>query len=226
MLNPNSYKCHCSGINDIIAKAVKGRTISVGAATAVETWLKEQMYQRRKLAVASKYTDKGNAKEADAIRFLNSCHSEFYTKNKQLFSNDYLVGTPDIITSDTIIDIKCSWDCFTFPYFDDELDKNYYCQMQGYMALTGKEKAIVAYCLMNATDEQIEQACYAYCRAHNCEYTEEIEQMISEQMRYEHLPANLRLKEFTVLRDEDFITNLYQRIEDMRAYANERLKLC
>lgn len=221
MLNPNNYKCHPSGINEIIAKATKGRTISVGAESAIKNWLKEQMYKRRKITSSSKYIKKGNTREEDAIRFLSRAHNDFYTKNKQKLNNEYLIGTPDIITDTTIIDIKCSWDCFTFPYFENTLTKAYWCQMQGYLALTGLKKAIVAYCLMDATDQQVETACFAYCKEHNCEYTEEIEQKISEYMKYENLPINLRLKEFKVDRDEDFITSLYARIDLMRQYASE-----
>ena len=214
------YKVHCSGINNIMAKATKDRTISVGAETVIKHHIISELYERRKEQVKSKYLDKGNEKEDDARRFLSAAHGDFYSKNEQTFENEYLVGTPDIITPDTIIDIKCSWDCFTFPYFETELNKVYWAQMQGYMALTGKKRAVVAYCLMDATFDQIEYAISDYCKSHNCELTEEIEEKVTAQMSYENLPTNLRLKEFEVLRDEDYIASVYDRVTAMRDFLN------
>jgi len=214
------YKVHCSGINSVMAKATKDRTISVGAETAIKDWYISNLYARSKPQATSKYTGKGNEKEGDAIRFLSEVHGDFYSKNEQTFENEYLVGTPDIITPDTIIDIKCSWDCFTFPYFETELNKGYWAQMQGYMALTGKKRAVVAYCLMDATFDQIEYAISDYCKSNNCELTEEIEEKVTAQMTYEHLSPNLRLKEFEVLRDEDYIASVYDRVTAMREFIN------
>ena len=212
------YKVHCSGISNIMAKATKDRTISVGAETTIKDWYISNLYARSKPQATSKYTDKGNEKEGDAIRFLSKVHGDFYSKNNQTFENEYLVGTPDIITPDAIIDIKCSWDCFTFPYFETELNKVYWAQMQGYMALTGKKRAVVAYCLMDPTFDQIEYAISDYCKTHNCERTEEIEEKVIAQMSYENLPTNLRLKEFEVLRDEDYIASVYDRVTAMRDF--------
>ena len=216
------YKVHCSAISAIMAKATLGRTISVGAETAIKDWYIGQLYDRKKPSASSKYTDKGNEKEGDAIRFLSKVHGDFYSKNNKTFDNEHLVGTPDIVASDAIIDIKCSWDCFTFPYFDTKLNKAYWCQMQGYMALTGKKRAIVAYCLMDATFDQIERAISDYCKANNCELTEEIEEKVTAQMMYEHLPTTLRLREFEVLRDDDFINSIYERVDAMRSFINEK----
>jgi len=213
------YKVHCSGIGDIIAAATKGRTISVGAETAIKHHIISELYERRKEPVKSKYLDKGNEKEEDAIRFLSAVHGDFYSKNEKLLENEHLIGTPDIIAGDTVIDIKCSWSCFTFPYFDTEPLKKYWCQLQGYMALTGAKKAILSYCLMDATIDQVERAVSDYCKANECEYTEEIEELVAKDMQYEHLPTHLRLKEFRFDRDDDFIKALYERIDAMREYA-------
>jgi predicted phage-related endonuclease len=78
-------------------------------------------------------------------------------KNEEQFKNDYFVGTPDIITEDSIIDIKTSWDATTFPWFDSELpNKDYMYQLLAYMDLTGKLNGYVAYCLINHAEDAIQ----------------------------------------------------------------------
>jgi hypothetical protein len=196
------------------------RLISVGAETAAKTWLIEQLYGRTKAngAGMSKAVQKGVQQEGAAIRFLSDAHNDVYFKNETYYYNDYIKGTPDIITEDTVLDIKCSWDCFTFPLYVDELDKTYWWQMQGYMWLTGLKMAKVCYCLMDATEEQIEIAASQYCKANDCEYTEEVEDKVRAYFTYEGLDIKLRLKEYEVEYDQEAIDSIEQRVKDCRTY--------
>ncbi len=62
--------------------------------------------------------------------------------NKRLGLNDNTPGG--------ILDIKCSYEAHTFPFFEDEIPtKDYYYQLQGYMWLTGKDEALLCYCLID-----------------------------------------------------------------------------
>jgi hypothetical protein len=95
------------------AKAKSGG-LSETAKSFIVTWYKEQLYDRRK-EIQSKYMSKGNACEDVSIAYLNQLYGTSHSKNEDHFNDDYLHGTPDIITEDTIIDVKNSWDFTTFP---------------------------------------------------------------------------------------------------------------
>ena len=88
-----------------------------GVKTYLEDWHKEREYKRRK-EFSSKYTDKGNAVEDDAIDFIGEALGlGFLMKNEEQFNNDFIQGTPDVIYNAVVIDNKSSWDCFTFPLY-------------------------------------------------------------------------------------------------------------
>ena len=67
-------------------------------------------------------------------------------------------GECDIVLPDTIVDIKSSFSCFTFPLFETKIpDTDYEWQIQGYMHLWQKHKGMVSYVLMDMPDEMIEK---------------------------------------------------------------------
>jgi hypothetical protein len=66
-----------------------------------------------------------------------------------------LTGECDIITDDTIIDIKTSWSLETFPATPSEAhDKDYEWQVRGYMMLYDRPKAEVVFCMVS-TDKDL-----------------------------------------------------------------------
>jgi hypothetical protein len=90
-------------------------------------------YQREK-DIFNKYIDKGLRVEEDSITLYSEYKNRFYKKNENRFSNEYIAGTPDIILDNEVIDIKSSYDIFTF--YDSKtggLNKNYYWQLQGHI---------------------------------------------------------------------------------------------
>ena len=93
----------------------KTDTISKTTKSYCQDWLKEQIYGRKK-EFSSKYTDKGNEVEQDSLNYIaqNLGYDELI-KNEKSFENDFLTGTPDAILSDHLIDVKNSWDCYSFP---------------------------------------------------------------------------------------------------------------
>lgn len=128
----------------------KNSLISVGGKTYLKEWVMSQIYGQEK-QIKSKYIDKGNMQEDAAISFaIKMLDVHFALKNEKNFEDDFFTGTPDIILNDCIIDIKNSWDCFTFPLLESEIpNSDYYYQLQVYMHLTGKRKAILCYVLMD-----------------------------------------------------------------------------
>lgn len=132
----------------------KTETLSETTKTYAKEWLIEQIYGVRK-EIKSKYLDKGLKLEDTAIdKTIELLDLSFCLKNEQFFEDDFFCGTPDLIVDGVVYDTKCSWDCFTFPLFDNEItNKDYYYQLQTYMHLTGCKKAVLVYVLLNTPKE-------------------------------------------------------------------------
>lgn len=198
-----TFKIRCSAIGQIMSNSRTKGQLSKTAQSYAQEWLKEQIYGRRK-DISSKYFDKGNLLEDESIEFLtaNSDYG-FLIKNEEHFENDFLTGTPDIITNDEIIDMKNSWDCFTFPLFFDVIpNKDYMYQLQGYMALTGRKKAKLVYTLMT-TPEDVN---------------------FGKEDNYDEIDAKYRIKMFEVERDEEIIQSIKDRVQEINQYINKLIK--
>jgi hypothetical protein len=194
------FKIRCSAIGQIMANSRTKGQLSKTAQSYAQEWVKEQIYGRRK-DISSKYMTKGNIVEDESIDFLAEAQDYgFLVKNEQHFENDFLTGTPDVITKDEVIDMKNSWDCFTFPLFYDSLpNKDYFYQLQGYMALTGLSKAKLVYTLMNTPEELGGD-------------------------NYDDIDIKYRIKSFEIERDEKVIEEIYKRVLEVREYINKLIK--
>src|SRR5699024_9319440 len=102
--------------------------------------------------------------EDESIDFaIKALDLPFVMKNEKQFEDEFFTGTPDIILPNEIIDIKNSETHKTLPLFVKSIMKtdtepyakyrNYYCQLQVYMHLTGIRKARLLYTLMNTPTE-------------------------------------------------------------------------
>jgi len=184
-------------------------------------------------AERSKYTLKGKAVEDESIMMLSRIDSAHYEKNKERFYNSYLSGEPDIIVRDAqgypveIKDIKSSYDYATLlANYGSQLNPLYYAQMQGYMALTGADKAEVDYCLVNMPQEVIESEKRRIFYAINPVteedpyYKSQIER-IEWNMTFDEIPINERILRFSVERNDDFITRTYKRIDECRKWLQD-----
>lgn len=191
-----------------------------GARTFCQKWYKEQLYSRREV-FSSKYTEKGNAMEDGAIDLVaDHFNYGLISKNEKWFDNEYIHGTPDLILSDRIIDIKCSWSAFTFPLFD-KVNTTYDIQMQCYMALTGKQMAEVVYCLMDAPEKLIDSEARKQAWALGLdEVPIDLYEQVKADMTYSHLPNHLRIKSFEVKRNDAIIESIYQRVRECREYID------
>lgn len=158
------FKIRASAAGKLATNArSKTETLSETTKSYLEEWLKEQIYGVKK-QISSKYLEKGLLLEDSAIEKVTEwLDMPFMIKNESGFENDYFTGTPDLFCNDTVIDIKVSWDCFTFPLFDTEIPtKDYFYQLQVYMHLTGKTKAKLIYVLLNTPEFMTYEAVYDY----------------------------------------------------------------
>jgi len=175
----------------------KGEVLSQTTKSHLQEWLKSELYGIRK-QIKSKYLDKGNAVEDSAIDYAAAeLGWLFAIKNEEFFEDEYFCGTPDVMLDDTIVDIKSSWDCFTFPLFDDEIpNSDYYYQLMVYMHLTGKRKATLCYVLMN-TPEHLSY---------------------DEPQDYTEVESKYRIKTFSFDYDQEVIDKLIERVKISREY--------
>lgn len=198
------FKIRASMIGAIMTNPKsKTEKLSKTTMTYCQEWLKEELYGMRK-EVYSKYTEKGIVMEGESISFLiEKGLMPMCFKNEERFENNFIIGTPDLIHDGYVEDIKNSYDFTTFPLFEEEIpNKDYYYQLQGYMAMTGIKKAKLTYVLMNTPDEVD-----IYC---NFDYTS--------------LPTNLRVKSYDVEYDEEVVKQIEERVVLCREYINELLE--
>ena len=221
------FKIRCSAIGQIMTNPVKKTDLlSKTTVSYLEKWVKEEIYSRTQ-DISSKYMDKGNECEDAAIEYAAGIMGwDFAEKNEQFFNDEHFTGTPDLLVGDTVEDIKCSWDCFTFPLFDTELpNKDYRYQLLGYMALTGKQSGGINYCLMDASVELIESEArrQSYARGEGGEVSVDLYDEMSAKMTYSHFPSKLLHKRFEELRDDETIQAIRDRVELCRKYINETI---
>jgi hypothetical protein len=181
----------------------------------------------RKKDIQTKQMKKGIEVEQDSIDLLSMYLKMPFSKNDQRFTNDYITGFPDIIDNDRIIDIKSSYDLWTFiGNIPDKLDSLYHWQMQSYMWLTGAKSALIAYCLVNTPESIIEQEKYYLLKKMDVA-TEESPEYVKEAMKiefnmsFDDISIDERVLMFKVGRNEDDILRIQQKVEKAREFLRE-----
>jgi len=181
----------------------------------------------RKKDIQTKQMKKGVEVEQESIDLLSMYLKMPFNKNEQRFTNDFISGSPDIIDNDRIIDIKSSYDLWTFiGNIPDKLDNLYYWQMQSYMWLTGTKSAVIAYCLVNTPENIIEQEKYYLLKKmdvateENPEYVKEA-MKIEFNMSFDDIAMEERILMFHVSRNEDDILRIQQKVEKAREFLKE-----
>lgn len=205
--------------------------LSEGAKTHLIDIYVSNKYGRQS-DVQNKYITKGLLVEEESITLYSRYKKQYFKKNERHLSNDFIKGTPDLFTgleiseADTIIDVKSSWDIFTFFRVKTKsINSLYWWQLQGYMALTGARSATLAYCLVNIPDVLIADEKRKLMWKMGCatdespEFKEACEEL-DKLLRYDDIPLNEKVIEFNVERDDDAIESLYSKIEKARNYLN------
>jgi len=219
----DKFKIRCSAIGKIMTNPrSKGEVLSQTTKSYIKELVLEHKYGIRK-EINSRYLDKGNMVENESIELTERVLDlDLIVKNESYFENEFICGTPDIIMGDTIIDVKSSWSAHTFPFFHEELpNKDYYYQLQGYLALTGATKGIVAYCLINTPEEIVlDEIRRTSWSRHELDVTEETEMEVRQQHEFDHIPEANRVKAYHIERDEDVIQAIYERVNECKIYYN------
>lgn len=215
----DKYLFRCSSLGGMMAYPEKD-TLSAGPKTFLGKIFKEELFGKSG-QIRSKYLDKGIMAEEEAIAMYGQYVARDVVKNTKRYNNEYITGEPDLLV-DVLVDIKCSWDHTTFPLTSDSVpNKDYYWQLQGYMALTEQPRSKLVYCLVDTPDELIyDEMKRTRSKLGLLDLPEELEQEIWDGLKYEGINPRHRIKEFVVDRDQESIDLIYKRVELARGYLN------
>jgi len=146
--------------DELVAKRDAPPALSVGA----KTYIREKAFEDKYGIVnniENKYLDKGILCENEAIQLAGTVLGwEDFEVDCDYVENDFICGTPDVLGSDWLADIKCAWDIKTFFKHQFEthiVNSLYYHQLQAYMFLTGRKVAYLVYCLINTPQHLFEK---------------------------------------------------------------------
>lgn len=198
------FKARASGAGSLmVTPRSKTEVLSKTTQSYLQDWVKEHIYGIRK-QIKSKYIDKGLSNEDFAIdHAIKMLDLPFVLKNSESFEDDYFTGTPDIVTDTEVLDIKCSWDCFTFPLFAEEIPTDdYFYQLQVYMHLTKRKSARLVYVLTDTPAEM----------------------QWGEMVSYDHVADKFKIKTFDVKYDINVIAQLQTKVAEARNYISSITK--
>jgi hypothetical protein len=182
----------------------------------------------RRKEIRSKYLDKGILVEQDSVDLLCDVTGNFYDTETERKSDSFFTGECDLIFDDTIVDIKSSFDIFTF--YEADFKDLYYWQGQVYMRLYDKQKFELAYCLVNMPEAMFnalnEKLKYKFgSDTHNEAYVKELNILINnsffDERAIDEIPKKERVKIFTCERNDKDMDLLIERVKMARKYAIE-----
>lgn len=133
-------------LNELIEKRDAPPVLPTGAKTYARKAYNQNRWKRKDVVETDKLT-KGLYCEEDSLRIMGLHSNQLLLKNTKHFSNGYIQGTPDVITS-MVRDAKSSWSKDTFD--NAHMTFNNKWQGKAYCWLTGKERFSVEYNLVNA----------------------------------------------------------------------------
>lgn len=192
MKDPNKFKIRPSQLGKIMTNSKTKGELSKTAQTYLMEWYADEHEE-----ISSKYITKGLMQEDNAIDFMaTTLNYGIAEKNINIFSNEWCVGTPDVIIGDTVIDLKCAWSQKTLLDSATSLNTDYEWQLRGYKMITGCTKSILFYALMDTPAE----ANYGV------------------KVSYEHLPISQRWVAYQFKRDEAKEQMIIDRVEECRKW--------
>ena len=223
----DNYLFHASSLGKIMTSPRSGPGLSETCkAHLMECWI-EETYKREK-DIENKYLTKGTEVEEDSITLYSRARKKFLKKNSKKLSNDFIIGTPDLIDGDAVVDIKSSWDIFTFfANIYKPLNKDYAWQIASYAELLGLKAGRLVYCLVDtplhlveAEKNKLKWKMGVIDPDANPAYLEACEK-IERNMLYDDIPIEIRYMEFTIALSDYKISDAYERIAVCRDFLNK-----
>ena len=116
------FKARPSSLSKLMGKLKKDGELPQTCITYLKEW-----YSGDTEEITSKYLTKGILLEEEAIEFASKVlYGDIRAyKNENIYSNEWLVGTPDVVLENSVIDTKCSWNHKTLLDAALELNTDY-----------------------------------------------------------------------------------------------------
>jgi len=190
-----------------------------------DIWL-QKTYGYKEPSAPSIEITKGLMCEADSMSLVqDTLKGQFRTKNLETFKQEGLAGTPDIILTDCVEDIKTSWSLRTF-YEADGNNSVYFWQSVGYMMLTGVKSYRLIYCLVPTPEEllqrEIDKLSYAYGRnSLDPNYQKAVEQIKHNNDLITKLPNEKRIKVFNFALTETDTEKVNAKLKKAQEFYNQ-----
>ena len=211
----------CSQIGKLMTEPKSVADKSAGNLSQTAKEMLVQVYISRKYGrekdMTSKFTEKGKFVEDESITMLSFHEQKPYEKNTERVTDEWFTGEYDLYLGNSptdateIIDIKSSWDVLTFlSNLTKPLEKDYYWQLQGYMALSGATVGKVAYVLADCPPHILLQQQRSLLYNMNVaseeapEYIEACEKL-ERMLTYGDIPLREKVLTFPVMRNEEDI---------------------
>lgn len=189
----------------------------------------------RKTEIKSKYLERGKGSEEDSVLMLSKHEGIFFEKNEEMFSNEWITGTPDLFIRndkgeiEVVWDIKTAWSLETLICnINKQLNPLYEAQMMCYMDLTGAHTAWVCYCLPDFDLGFIEQEKIKLFTQNPGKYTTELSPqylkdcaILEKNYIFDDIPLSEKILKFKVERDENYIQKIHTKVEKSRIFLQE-----
>jgi transcriptional regulator with XRE-family HTH domain len=199
--------------DDVLSERCKNQLLNLYGWTKYEKWIAREDAGDADISKL----EKGALVENLSIEMLNRLDGTSYSKNEGKFTNEYLIGIPDIIDYENrvVVDVKSSWNIESFMQnVNKELNIDYWWQVQGYMAILGFDKAEVSFCLISTPEHILEPT---IAKLAGDLYTADY---VRKKLTVEDIPEQDRRLRFVVDRDEDAIQRIYKRLRKCREYLS------
>jgi hypothetical protein len=236
-MNWNEILIRCSSLGALMTEPKDKASKEMGELSKTAKTHLKSIYIREKYGrqkdVVTKQMQKGLDVEEESITLLSRVQKKMLYKNEERLNNGYITGLPDIFEGEnirnakSITDIKSSYDLFSFlGNIGEPLDRDYYYQLQGYMALSGAPIAYIAYCLVNTPQNIIDGEKYRLLKSMNV-ISEESPEFVKEAMKieknltFDDIPKEERVLIFKVEKDDDIIEKINLTVIKARTYLAE-----
>ena len=157
-INIDNLLFRCHNIADLLGVKGLGET---GKKTAIKTYIQAASNRTQPEKKFDK-VNKGILLEDTSIQILNDFTGNDYKKCEVRLKNQYFDGACDILAEDqdTVIDIKNSWDVFTFEEMkiSEKDNKTYEAQGRGYMDLYDVNNFTLVYTLLSSPIMEVNKA--------------------------------------------------------------------
>lgn len=231
----DNYLFHPSSLGKIMTESRTKEPLGETCKDHLMECFVSRKYGRNK-DITNKYIEKGILAEEDSIDLYTLVKNKLFIKNSEVLRNDHFIGTPDlfegleILKAEVIIDLKTSWDIFTFhQVIPKPLNKMYFWQLQAYMDLTGAKVGKLVYCLVNTPLKLVEdqkkklQWTMGVIDPDTDEAYLEACRQVDKNCNYDDIEMEEKYIEFTVDRDDEAIGKAHERVIVCREFLNQLL---